>query len=468
MFATLRSLWQSLSLSKQFAIVALAVLVPGMAVTGLWIAQKIGDAVVRNTAGAIAISMDGLLEPYAVELSSGLPVSPTTQKELDGLLERARNHRTIVSMKIWRLNGTVLYSTFPSLIGKRFAPTPLFEMAKTGKVAADFDSDPHVEDANERLENVPLLEVYAPLRHPVTRKIVAIAEFYANGEQLGRDVTSAVAESWIFVCVVAGMMIALLSVIALKGGRTIAQQQEQLQHQVSELKSLLQVNEGLRDNLRAANETVSSVNEEVLQHVGADLHDGPAQRISYAVMRLSDLRRRTKGVSGAKSAIDDLRDILSETLVDIRRMSGGLALPELQDCTLIEAVELAVKSHEEYTGTEVRRRFRVGMLAGSLALRNCAYRLVQESLTNAYKHGKAEEQSVEVRKLGGEIMLRIADQGPGIPKTLAGRVKGLGLRGMRARVDALGGTLSVESATAGGTVVTAVLPATEGHNGNGK
>lgn len=75
MFTTLRPIWQSLSLSKQFAIVAVAVLLPGMAVTGWWIAEKIGDAVVRNTASAIAISMDGLLAPYAAELSQGAQIS---------------------------------------------------------------------------------------------------------------------------------------------------------------------------------------------------------------------------------------------------------------------------------------------------------------------------------------------------------------------------------------------------------
>ena len=76
MFATLRPIWQSLSLSKQFAIVAVAVLLPGMAVTGWWIAEKIGDAVVRNTASAIAISMDGsACTSYAAELSQGAQIS---------------------------------------------------------------------------------------------------------------------------------------------------------------------------------------------------------------------------------------------------------------------------------------------------------------------------------------------------------------------------------------------------------
>jgi len=467
MFASFRAIWHSLSLSKQFAIVAVAVLLPGMAVTGWWIAEKIGDAVVRNTASAIAISMDGLLAPYVPELSRGEQISTESQQRLDMLLERARENKTIISMKIWHINGTVMYSTFPTLVGQKFPPSKIFQAALAGEVGADFDDEPHDEDVNERLQGVPLLEIYAPLRDPVTRKIVAVSEFYANGAQLGRDVRSAVTESWLFVCAVAGLMIAFLSGIAVKGGQTIARQQELLRQQVNELTDLLQLNEGLREKLRVANENVSSVNEQVLQHVGADLHDGPAQRLSYAVMRLSDLRRRTRSVEAAKPAIDGLKDILTETLADIRRLSGGLALPELENCTMAEAAALAVKSHEDYTGTTVQQSFTSGEFAGSLAQRNCIYRLVQEGLNNAYKHARARSQRVSLEKSANAVLLRIGDQGPGISNATSASVKGLGLRGMRARVDALGGKLTISEADGGGTAIEAILPAIDGQHGDG-
>ncbi len=367
--------------------------------------------------------MDGLLGPYVPELSRGAQISTESQQRLDMLLERARENKTIVSMKIWHTNGTVMYSTFPALVGQKFPPSKIFELALAGEVGADFDDEPHEEDVNERLQGVPLLEVYAPLRDPESRRIVAVSEFYANGEQLGRDVRSAVTESWLFVCAVAGLMITFLSGIAVKGGQTIAKQQTLLQRQVDELRELLQLNEGLREKLRVANENVSSVNEQVLQHVGADLHDGPAQRLSYAVMRLSDLRRRTRNIESAKPAIDGLKDILSETLADIRRLSGGLALPELQDCTVAEAAALAVKSHEDYTGTIVQKSFQTADFTGSLAQRNCIYRLVQEGLNNSYKHAKARSQSVALERTANAVVLRIADQGPGISKGAGGSVK---------------------------------------------
>jgi signal transduction histidine kinase len=147
-----------------------------------------------------------------------------------------------------------------------------------------------------------LLEVYAPVRDPITREVVAVSEFYANGEQVVHDVSKATLQSWLFVCGVAAAMLALLSLIAARGGRTIVNQQQQLQSQVSELEDLLKQNETLRGRLRQANEDVSSTNETVLRHVGADLHDGPAQKLSYAVLRLSALKRLfQKGSAGSKS-----------------------------------------------------------------------------------------------------------------------------------------------------------------------
>lgn len=458
MHSAIRSIWLSFSLSKQFAIVAVAVLLPGMAVTGWWIAEKVGEALVRNTAGAIAISMDSILSPFVDEIARDGQISAMARGKLGVLLQQARANKTVVSMKIWRNDGTILYSSFPEMIGKAFDPSPSLKAAFAGNVNASLDSDPHLEDALERSQGVALLEVYAPLHEPRSQRIVAVSEFYANGEQLTRDMRNAIAESWLFVCAVAALMATLLSGIAIKGGQTIAAQQQQLQTQVADLKELLDSNEVLREKLRMANENVSSINEMVLQHVGADLHDGPAQRLSYATMSLSGLRRKSGKSPVALAAIDDLRDILADTLKDIRRMCGGLALPELNHATLVEAAELAIKSHEDFTDTKVNRQFDVKTKLISLALRTCIYRLVQEGLNNAFKHAGAKSQKVILLEQAGKLVLTISDSGPGISQSGHMSVKGLGLRGMQARVDALGGALTVGKGSTGGTVLEAVLP----------
>ncbi len=83
-----------------------------------------------------------------------------------------------------------------------------------------------------------------------------------------------------------------------------------------------------------------------------------------------------------------------DTLSEMRRMCGGLALPELANLHLLEAVERAVNSHREYTDTQVETQIGVVSQNASLALRNCVYRLVQEGLNNAFKHAGAKLQKL--------------------------------------------------------------------------
>jgi len=457
MINLVNKLWRNLSLSQQFAVVAIAVILPGMAVTGWWISKKVGDAVVRNTASAIFVSMENLLAPYAKEIDASGTLGIESRAKLDGLLTAARKRKTIVSMKIWSKDGTILYSSFPEMIGRKFGLSTNLLSAIQGQVAADLENEAHVEDSCERKQGIALLEVYAPLREPDSLRLVGAAEFYANGDQLGADVWSAVKESWLFVCALTALMATLLSGIAVKGGRTIAVQQNQLHAQVTNLSELLASNESLRERLRLANEDVSSVNEMVLQHVGADLHDGPVQKLAYVMMRLSKLRKQLS----SKESLDDLQKIVSDTLVDLRRMSSGLILPELTHATLQEAVDDAVKSHKNYTGNSVELRLGEISVSSSLALRTCVYRIVQEGLSNVFKHAKSVHPIVQAHMEGSEFIVIISDDGPGISKKIKGGVKGLGLRGMQARVEALGGVLTLRDKHGGGTELKAVLPLLE-------
>lgn len=450
-------LWRNFSLSQQFAVVAIAVILPGMAVTGWWISKKVGDAVVRNTASAIYVSMESLLAPYAKEIEISGTLGLESRTKLDSLLTAARSRKTIVSMKLWGKDGTILYSSFPEMIGRKFDLSSNLLSAMRGDVAADLENEAHVEDSFERKQGVALLEVYAPLREPESLRLVGVAEFYANGDQLGADVWSAAKESWLFVCALTALMATLLSGIAVKGGKTIAAQQNQLHLQVTNLSELLAANESLRERLRLANEDVSSVNEMVLQHVGADLHDGPAQKLAYVMMRLSALRKRLT----PPDSMDDLQKIVSDTLGDLRRMSSGLILPELAHASLLDAIKIAVEAHKNYTGNSVQLQLGMGSPSSSLALRTCVYRIVQEGLSNVFKHARSAHPTVEARMEASEFIVIICDDGPGISQTIKGGVKGLGLRGMQARVEALGGVLTLNDKHGGGTELKAVLPLSE-------
>ena len=97
---------------------------------------------------------------------------------------------------------------------------------------------------------------------------------------------------------------------------------------------------------------------------------------------------------------------------------------------------------------------------GPALVERSAYRIVQEALTNALRHAPGAAVTVEVERTTDAVLVRVADDGPG----LRGHPEGRGITGMRERVAAIGGALSVTGGDAGGVVVNARLPTTGGRD----
>jgi signal transduction histidine kinase len=266
------------------------------------------------------------------------------------------------------------------------------------------------------------------------------------------DVRLGIAASWLIVGHVAFFMMAALWGIVVGGSRLIDEQKHKLATQVGELQVLLAHNEQLSARLRRANTTAADANEKLLRRIGADLHDGPAQLLSYTLLRLHKFAPLVERDGGEKecSELVLIRDALRDTLREIRNISEGLALPELEPIPLAEVMELAITSHERLTHTFVSRKLDVH--AGKkvpIALKVCVYRLLQEGLANAFRHASGSNQSVTAH--GTQIIeITVSDGGPGIDADRL-RLGGLGLAGLRARIEAIGGALGVCSTPGKGT-----------------
>lgn len=234
-----------------------------------------------------------------------------------------------------------------------------------------------------------------------------------------------------------------------------AEQAATLETALTRLTHSLELNEELRLRLQQANEKVAEINERTLQRIGADLHDGPAQLLTYALLRLGKFSPVIASKGGPSGAVEleYMRDALTDTLTEVRNISQGLSLPQLGSANLEESIALAVTMHQEQTGTKVDMSLRGLPDEASQAVKVCVYRVVQESLFNAYKHGGASEQKVAAF-VDGQLVLEISDSGPGFDLQ-ACPTDGLGLTGMRARVEALGGTLTIHSSPGHGTRLSA-------------
>jgi signal transduction histidine kinase len=150
-------------------------------------------------------------------------------------------------------------------------------------------------------------------------------------------------------------------------------------------------------------------------------------------------------------------------LKEIRQISLGLSVPELDHATLAETIRETVRAHEGYAERRVRQSIAHLPARVDPEIKLAAYRFLQEGLNNASRH--ASGAAVEVRAgtaPDGSISLEIADEGPGFDITDMQRSDRLGLLGMRERLEALGGSLEIVSAKGKGTRLAARLPFTLG------
>jgi len=144
-------------------------------------------------------------------------------------------------------------------------------------------------------------------------------------------------------------------------------------------------------------------------------------------------------------------------------MSKGLVLPEIEGMHLHEIVARVVRNHERRTGMEVSVRCTDSPLCLPRAVKLCVYRFIQEGLSNAYRHAGGNGQVVTCAIEGAVLTVLVEDSGGSEDCKSDEPDHGLGLIGLRERVESLGGTFHVERGPMGGTKVEMKLVIEEGN-----
>jgi len=440
-----------LSRSTQFVICATIILGLTMTFVGNLVSQSIEDATVQTAAEAGARYMEHFLEPFVQGLTTAKELPDGTIQTIDNLLSSTSLSTHIVSVKIWLPDGTIVYSTDKSAVQKHF-PTEEISQALTGKIYTELDNEledntaDDIEDAFERSLNIPLYEIFAPLREAGTGKIIAVGEFYETAQALQREINSVRKKVWAIVGTATMAMLLLLFFIVRRDDKIIKKQMD-------EQARLHSNNAALQHKVTTANREFSRINELTLRRIGADLHDGPAQLLSLILLRLEELED-SQGASDGE-VLEMIRRAGEDALNEVREISLGLALPEVNDLTLHDALVLLAQRHEERTETRVE--LELGTLPGDVPIAHkiCIYRFAQEALNNAYIHAGGKGQKLSAFYSEGLLEVQVKDAGVGISTekpSVPGRGRThLGLVGMRYRVESLGGIFIIESAPHAGT-----------------
>lgn len=449
-------------LHRRFALAGSVVTFLGMLVTGNLVTNRIETSVVRNSAISSAVYMESFIAPLSQELAGSERLSDETIARMRAILAQPPLSERIVSVKIWRRGGDLAFSSDPDLIGQTLEPGEDMRRAWSGDLAASFDELDDAEDERERERGVPLLEVYNPIHSIITGEVIAVAEFYLDASELQTDLRMAYLTSWGAVAAVAMATFAALYGIVLAGSRTIDRQQRELTDRLADLARISAQNQALRQRAQAASRSASETNERYMRRISAELHDGPAQALALASLRLDSLTQRARAPEDARE-VAELSATLDEALRDVRDLCRGLTLPELDGRSIAETLELAVRAHERRTGGQVARevgdcpRLRDPAPHPTLI---CIYRFVQEGLMNAFRHAEGRGLAVGCRLDDERLVVTVSDSGPGLAVAAGeGAGQGLGLPGLRQRIESIGGDFAIDSARGQGTRLTMSLPA---------
>lgn len=196
--------------------------------------------------------------------------------------------------------------------------------------------------------------------------------------------------------------------------------------------------------------------------IARELHDELGQMLTALKMDLSWLRERIPEERAELSAkAQQMNAMLDQTVASVRRISADLRPLMLDDLGLADAAQWLVEDFGRRSGIECRLDLdaEADLDAIERASATAIYRALQESLTNIARHSGAKHAWVMLGVNGGQLELEIEDDGRGIAPDEIAKSRSLGLKGMRERIQYLGGLLEIARAPRGGTRVRVRLPA---------
>src|SRR5215204_4365702 len=431
-----------------------------------WLSSALGSRGRSRRASSTALYVDSLVAPPLQDLAESGDLSPESVDRLDWLFADTPLGQEVVVFHVWDRAGRIVYSTVPSLVGQQFPVEDELAWAFAGEVSADV-GDP--EGGGELPPDVPrhdLLEIYSPIRSRGAGEVIGAAEFYFATDALAGDVASAQRKSWMVVGGASLLIYLLLATFIQRVSNTVRRQQRTLSDQVVRLTEVVRQNQELHERVRGAAARTAALNERFLRRFSAELHDGPAQEISLALLRLDHVSALASAAEQHESVktemegeLEVIQNSLRRSLKDVRATSSGLLLPHLGTLTVFQTLEHVVRGHQRRTGLGVEIVQRDLPAQAPLATKIALYRIIQEALNNAWRHADGVVPTVTVTGSDSRLLIEVADPGPGFDPTVAeGSETHLGLVSMRERAESLGGQFRIESSPGKGTRAIATLP----------
>ncbi|MFM8319601.1 MAG: sensor histidine kinase [Chloroflexota bacterium] len=222
---------------------------------------------------------------------------------------------------------------------------------------------------------------------------------------------------------------------------------------LNRLEEELAVRETMRQELMRS---IVIAQEDERSRIARELHDETSQTLTAFSLHLAALKNQAAG--SLRERIDLLQQLSQQIAVGIYRLVRDLRPVQLDELGLTSALAALVGDDEKRLGLEVDlevqgRQRRLAPLVDTVL-----FRVAQEALTNVARHARVTEAQVLLQYAPEQVQMTISDQGIGFNPAAERSLKGLGLVGMRERVQSVGGELRLQSIPSHGTRVEVVIP----------
>jgi PAS domain S-box-containing protein len=217
------------------------------------------------------------------------------------------------------------------------------------------------------------------------------------------------------------------------------------------------------DVVRELSARLLQIQDEERRRIARELHDSVGQMLAAVSMNMAQVTREAGALSPeAGKALEENAGLLEQLSSEIRTISHLLHPPLLDEVGLQSALQWYIDGFSERSKINVNLELPedFGRLPRNLEI--TLFRVVQECLTNIHRHSGSSTAAIRVARSENDVRLEVRDAGKGIPQEAqtnlaAGKLSGVGLRGMRERLCQMGGQLDVQS-NGTGTLILATLP----------
>ncbi|HEX9992057.1 MAG TPA: sensor histidine kinase [Acidimicrobiales bacterium] len=405
-----------------------------VAVVTAYVSRRLGTLEAIDDADRVAnLTAGAAVEPV---LDDGILIrSPSSIARVDRAVRDQVLRGSLVRVKIWDRDGTILYSDESRLIGQRF------ELAEEElEVLAGGESQAEISDLSEpenRYEEpaTKLLEVYLPVHTPDGTPLLFEAYFRYNG------VAEAGRRAWLrFAPITLGALV-LLTLLQVPSAVSLARRLRRTQQQREDL-------------LRSAIEATDAER----RRIATDLHDGVVQDLAGVTFSLAAAAKEAEQTGNDGRQVREASDRVRDSVRSLRSLLVEIYPPNLYEEGLEAALgDLTAKLEQRGIETSLVVQAPVDKLG--LDATRLIYRAAQEALRNVVAHARASRVDVSVTSADGTAVLEVSDDGQGLDTGRIPVKEGhFGLRALAGLAATMGASLSIDSTPGKGTTLCLEVP----------